>query len=125
MEKKFPSQLQDKFTVRFPEGMRDKIAELADKNGRSMNAEIVFILNQFIEDREKISAFSKKTYTELFSKIINIEDELFRDDVAQYIDATSDLAQAMSFPAQRSFIKEFMVKHKNELEEKLKELDKK
>lgn len=111
--------------IRLPIELKEKIQELANKNNRSMNAEIVFILNQFIEDREKISAFSKKTYTQLFSKMINIEDELFRDDVAHYIDATADLAQAMSLPYQRSFIKEFMVKHKNELEEKLKELDKK
>lgn len=31
----------DKFMLRFPEGMRDRIAELAKKNSRSMNAEIV------------------------------------------------------------------------------------
>lgn len=48
MEKKFPSQLQDKFTVRFPEGMRDKIAELAKKNGRSMNNEIIAALDDHI-----------------------------------------------------------------------------
>lgn len=48
MEKKFPSQLQDKFTVRFPEGMRDKIAELAKKNGRSMNTEILVAINEYI-----------------------------------------------------------------------------
>jgi hypothetical protein len=31
----------DKFMLRFPDGMRDRIAELAKQNGRSMNAEIV------------------------------------------------------------------------------------
>ncbi|WP_211097475.1 Arc family DNA-binding protein [Burkholderia sp. LS-044] len=31
----------DKFMLRFPDGMRDRIAESAKKNGRSMNAEIV------------------------------------------------------------------------------------
>lgn len=31
MSDKFPSQTQDKFTVRFPDGMRDKIAETAKK----------------------------------------------------------------------------------------------
>lgn len=48
MRKKFPSQLQDKFTVRFPEGMRDKIAELAKKNGRSMNNEIIYALENYL-----------------------------------------------------------------------------
>ncbi len=41
---KFPSQLQDKFNLRFPDGMRDDIAERAKRNGRSMNSEIVSIL---------------------------------------------------------------------------------
>lgn len=34
----------DKFMLRFPDGMRDAIAERAKRNGRSMNAEIVQIL---------------------------------------------------------------------------------
>ncbi|HBC0253459.1 TPA: Arc family DNA-binding protein [Salmonella enterica subsp. enterica serovar Napoli] len=34
----------DKFMVRFPDGMRDAIAERAKRNGRSMNSEIVHIL---------------------------------------------------------------------------------
>jgi hypothetical protein len=31
----------DKFVLRLPDGMRDFIAEMAERNGRSMNAEIV------------------------------------------------------------------------------------
>ncbi|GIU61776.1 MULTISPECIES: Arc family DNA-binding protein [Klebsiella pneumoniae complex] len=37
----------DKFMLRFPDGMRDAIAERAKANGRSMNSEIISIL----EDR--------------------------------------------------------------------------
>lgn len=37
----YPSDKQDQFVVRFPEGMRDEIAVAAKANGRSMNAEIV------------------------------------------------------------------------------------
>lgn len=36
-----PSDLADKFMLRMPDGMRDRIAEAAKVNGRSMNAEIV------------------------------------------------------------------------------------
>ncbi|WP_025915785.1 Arc family DNA-binding protein [Herminiimonas sp. CN] len=39
--KPYPSETQDRFIVRFPDGMRDRIAEEAKANGRSMNAEIV------------------------------------------------------------------------------------
>ena len=35
------SRESDKFMLRFPEGMREKIAIAADQHGRSMNAEIV------------------------------------------------------------------------------------
>lgn len=36
----------DKYVVRFPEGLRDKIKALAKANRRSMNAEIVFALEE-------------------------------------------------------------------------------
>ncbi len=36
----------DKFMLRFPDGMRDRIAEEAKKNNRSMNAEVVARLEQ-------------------------------------------------------------------------------
>lgn len=45
---KYPSQLQDKFNLRFPDGMRDDIAERAKANGRSMNSEIISILEERI-----------------------------------------------------------------------------
>lgn len=45
---KYPSQLQDKFNLRLPEGMRDAIADRAKRNGRSMNSEIVDIISSAI-----------------------------------------------------------------------------
>ena len=45
MAEKFPSQTQDKFTVRFPDGLRDAVAERAKRNGRSMNSEIIDMLS--------------------------------------------------------------------------------
>lgn len=38
------SQDQDKFIVRLPHGMRERIKEVADRNHRSMNAQIVEVL---------------------------------------------------------------------------------
>lgn len=41
-EKKYPSETQDRFIVRFPDdAMRARIAAEAEKNGRSMNSEII------------------------------------------------------------------------------------
>ncbi len=39
-------QLADKYVLRMPDGMRDKLAALAKANNRSMNAEIVGLLQQ-------------------------------------------------------------------------------
>ena len=40
--------LNDKFMLRLPDGMRDAIRESAKKNNRSMNAEIVVALEMFL-----------------------------------------------------------------------------
>ena len=37
----------DKFMLRLPDGMRERIKESAEKNSRSMNAEIVHALEQY------------------------------------------------------------------------------
>lgn len=51
MERKpFPSETQERFIVRFPDGMRDRIAEAAKANNRSMNAEIVARLQSTFYD---------------------------------------------------------------------------
>lgn len=48
--KKSSLQAEDKYIVRFPEGMRSRIAEQAKNNGRSMNAEIVARLEKSFMD---------------------------------------------------------------------------
>jgi hypothetical protein len=40
------SRESDKFMLRFPDGMRDHVREEAERNYRSMNAEIVFQLSR-------------------------------------------------------------------------------
>ena len=44
-----PSRTAEQFVIRFPDGMRDKIAETAKANNRSMNAEIVARLQSSFE----------------------------------------------------------------------------
>ncbi|WP_320188256.1 Arc family DNA-binding protein [Agrobacterium rosae] len=50
----------DQFNLRFPDGMRDRIAHEADKSGRSMNSEIIarlsFTLDRDLGDSEKLNA---------------------------------------------------------------------
>lgn len=53
-DKKYPSQTLDKFQLRFPSGLRDRIKTVSEENGRSMNTEIIHRLeNSF--DSESVS----------------------------------------------------------------------
>lgn len=54
---KFPSQEMDRFNVRLPAGMRDAIAERAKANGRSMNSEIVQILEDRLSTERELEDF--------------------------------------------------------------------
>jgi len=47
-----PVKDYDKFMLRFPDGMRDAIANRAKENGRSMNSEII----QILEDTLRIES---------------------------------------------------------------------
>lgn len=38
----------DQFALRMPDGLRDRVKELADENGRSMNSELVKIIKDAV-----------------------------------------------------------------------------
>lgn len=44
------TQQRDKYIVRFPDGMREELKKLAEKNDRTLNAEIVFRLKVSLRD---------------------------------------------------------------------------
>lgn len=46
-------QNQDKFVLRLPDGMRDRIKSAAAKSGRSMNAEIVSALEGYFPEPKR------------------------------------------------------------------------
>jgi predicted DNA-binding protein len=64
-----PSVSQDKFIIRLPDGMRERIKEAADANGRTMTAEIVWRLEK---------------------SLTTVETRL--DDLGAAINTTADLA---------------------------------
>ena len=47
--KPFPSEMQERIIVRLPDGMRDRLAELAKSNNRSVNAEVVSCLEALLK----------------------------------------------------------------------------
>jgi hypothetical protein len=68
------SRLADKYIVRFPEGMRARIAESAKANKRSMNAEIIARLEaSFLSDKTmevaenalKVAPLNKETVRQI------------------------------------------------------------
>lgn len=63
----------EKFVVRFPDGMRDAIAERAKRNGRSMNSEIVQILEDALssESPSEDESLDMKQIRVLLDKIAN------------------------------------------------------
>lgn len=73
---KYPSQTQDKFTVRFPDGMRDAIAKRADENGRSMNSEIVQMIQDCLDRKSQETQPTVSLSHELMDKIIALAESI-------------------------------------------------
>jgi Arc-like DNA binding domain len=70
----------DQFMVRLPDGMRKHLARVAERNGRSMNAEIVTALAMYFEN-EDASSGSKgyrvdKAIKDLVDQMANQHQEL-------------------------------------------------
>ncbi|MGI8390549.1 Arc family DNA-binding protein [Brucella anthropi] len=55
-----PSDTADKFVLRLPGGMRERIKDIADKNNRSMNAEIIATLEQAYPARSTFTDFMRE-----------------------------------------------------------------
>lgn len=73
-----PSRTAEQFVVRLPDGMRDRIAEEAKKNNRSMNAEIVARLqDSFDSARRPIISINADSYEEaiaIMGKVVLASD---------------------------------------------------
>lgn len=75
----------DKFMLRFPDGMRDAIAERAKQNGRSMNAEIVQIIEDAMTPSPTMLIGSHKELVERYRSLAkslqeNGTDEGWKDE---------------------------------------------
>lgn len=68
-DSKYPSELAERFQVRLPEGMRDRIKAAAADNNRSMNAEIVATL------AEKYPAPLSETEQEFIDFLASLTNE--------------------------------------------------
>lgn len=103
--KEFPSDKADKFVVRFPDGMREKIRAAAEANNRSMNAEIIARLQEsFVAETEFHSSRGHASTTDLHKvaqeavERANIEHRKMLADLLKSIssaDAMQEVAKKM------------------------------
>ncbi|MCQ0990351.1 Arc family DNA-binding protein [Jiella marina] len=76
MSKK-PAQPQDKYVLRLPDGMRDRIKAAADVNNRSMNAEIIARLEgSFIDDASEQIERQDRMLSEQTAAFLSLAEEL-------------------------------------------------
>jgi predicted DNA-binding protein len=68
---KRPGRKSDQFIVRLPDGMRDRIAEIASESGRSMNAVVVEALILHLDQVGGDAAFR-----ELWDKVEALESKV-------------------------------------------------
>ncbi|MEL4885727.1 Arc family DNA-binding protein [Pectobacterium betavasculorum] len=111
MSEKFPSQTQDKFTVRFPDGLRDAIAERAKANGRSMNSEIVQILQDAIdssvdEEIERLKKESEKVNSDFWSNA-QMDKDVHLDERLKHL---NDIAERLENLMTTQFIQQVLQK---------------
>lgn len=58
--KKIAAKNADQYMLRFPEGMRDQLAALAEANGRSMNTEVIAALERHLQRGSDIEQLEAK-----------------------------------------------------------------
>lgn len=105
MTGRIPSRGSDQFNLRLPEGMRDRLRDAAEANGRSMNAEIVerLLLSFSIDELNKQSrnveeeAALKASYA-----LARAEMQSTRDLMRTVSDRLSRIEAAMAARGMRS-----------------------
>lgn len=80
-------QAGDKYLIRFPEGMRDRVAAVAKENGRSMNTEIITRLERSFSDNareeaiEEIKGLLDEQYRKAFEETVMASLERFKKEL--------------------------------------------
>ena len=77
--------------VRLPDGMRDKIAKVAEENGRSMNAEIVFRLHSSFLAEDGPQSDSDNYF---INRIIEIFNSMPQETVQEMTDVIHEFDKA-------------------------------
>lgn len=94
---KYPSEEQERFIIRMPDGMRDRLKARAEENGRSMNAEVVLILAERIRD-------------DLAAERAMLEDPGAIDEFSEELTISEAVGQQAGSPANVVFIARLMAR---------------
>jgi len=74
-----PSQLLDKIIIRVPDGLRDRIKRAADANGRSMNAELLILLDKTYPATSVIDAYIQEIADVVKGLPVENRDDAWRE----------------------------------------------
>lgn len=89
---KFPSELAERFQLRLPPGLRDRIKAYAERHGRSMNTEIVRIL-----EREFPEPWSlERRIAHLISVVQVLKGGANNENVGRLVDELEETIQRMA-----------------------------
>lgn len=90
----YPSEQADKYLLRLPDGMRERLKAAAQENNRSMNAEIVARLEQSFLTNIRADgvlevSMSRREYLDLMSRLDRIGTLLGEDPMPLSAEAQS------------------------------------
>lgn len=66
----YPSEKQDQYMLRMPDGMRDALKAKAAENKRSLNAEIVSRLQASLEAPDAVLGLTDEQFEELVARFL-------------------------------------------------------
>lgn len=89
---KKPVQPQDKYVLRLPDGLRDRIKAHAERHGRSMNAEIVRVLEEAFPEPWPLEA----RIGHLMDLMEAMKSGASNEAVARFVDAVDETLAGMA-----------------------------
>lgn len=126
--KEYPSDRAEKFVVRFPDGMRDRIREVAERNNRSMNAEIIARLEASFDPSQGSAGFLGDSIHDILGRSTRGVDSMLElEESLRNAAHISESLKSIDFTAIESITKmlENMTKATQELDKDKMELIKK
>lgn len=86
-KEKYPSELAERFQIRLPAGLRDRIKSYAEQHGRSMNTEIVRVLEHEFPDPFSVTSVLKVPLEGELAKSEGTDSMEVRELMGRYLNA--------------------------------------